>query len=203
MIARGYALSLLLVLLALAGCAMQPVPFKFYEGSLNPEQVSYVKVQRGFGDPLLIFERFDGNDPSRYPAMKDVRRDTFDFDPQVISVEPGEHSFGVLFVFIDIPGKLVTAELTEKLAEKYLENPGATNVRYATVKHFEELRFNVEPNRLYYIQYQFDGHELRYFVDECGKDGERCARATFDSSNQATKVVYSERNPTPAQAAHY
>ena len=198
---RFYLILLFINFIALAGCTTTSTPYKFYKGELKPEQLSYVKMQRGFGDPSLILKSYDGKDTLKAPAMRDVPQNTFRYEPEMISVESGTHNFGVLFLYIDTPGVLVSNKITTKLSDKYLVNPDLLNAKFATVKHYEELSFNILQNKKYFIKYKFNGNELSYFVEECTKEGNNCINVKFKSMNKKTTVVYSERYPTPSEAS--
>jgi hypothetical protein len=188
--------------------AKEPQLYSLSEQGAASQQ-AIVKFQRNSNNGALLLLTYDGSDPRSFPSMAKYAAQVKSAEarmkpgqkpglisaspgrnePQLIGVSPGPHTYGVLFMLIDFArGGILNSPVAASLSKTHLPNSPES---YVTVKHYEELRFDSEPGKNYYIQYSWSAEQsaLTFFVQACAPKWKDCVNAPFESSNSQTKVL--------------
>jgi hypothetical protein len=110
-------------------------------------------------------------------------------EPQLIGVSPGPHTYGVMYMLIDVAfGGALSSRIGKSLAKRYLQENAEDNL---TIKHYEALRFDSEAGKNYFVQYSWSDErsELSLKVQACTAKWKDCVDVPFESSNAQTKVL--------------
>lgn len=182
--------------LCLIGCASNPAIIYRFQSSTTPDSdVALVQVQRGSSGPVVMLARVDGTDPLKHSAMESYKPQGLErYEPRIISISPGDHTFVVQFQLMDPFAELFTDEITSESAKKY---PVPDHTKefgrpdFVTLMHTEQLAFNAVRGGRYIFKYRWDknAREIYLHVEQCSTDWAACSPYQFTTSSSNTKFI--------------
>ena len=190
---------------ALSGCSSLSTKTYSYGADGKPaDQMAFVSGDTKFEQGIIIIREIDGKDSRTHPLLQPYANSQALLAPQKVLVEPGDHTFGVLYVFIDALfdgdqsslwwGKVLTSDLAKNATDKY-----APDAKYApenrdhvvTFKHFAEITFHCDAKAACEIEPVIDKAQAKvsFTVRECAAGGHKCTAITSSSGAEKTAVV--------------
>lgn len=188
----GRLLLVIFVLSNLSGCGLAaPRMYSFHGTESNPEKISSIKVESHRGGGILVLRALDGKDTKTHPQIVELIKanpGVPNIEPRHISVTPGIHSLGVLYLFTDVSNKLTTSKLATELQKRYIPN---NTDQFITVKHFEELMFQCKAASTYIIDRSWNeaATEISFSVRECDSTEKNCAAINIKRNKVKSKAV--------------
>ncbi len=188
----GRLLLVIFVLPNLAACGLAaPRIYSFHGTESNPEMFSSIKVEPHFGGGALVLRTLDGKDTKTHPQIVELMKANPglpNLEPRHISVTPGIHSFGVLYLYTDLSKKLSTSKLATEFQKRYIPN---NTDQYITVKHSEELTFQCKAASTYIIDRSWNeaATEISFSVRECDSTEKNCAAINIKRNKVKSTAV--------------
>jgi len=190
---------------SISGCSDLTTRTYNYSAEQKPkEQMAFVAGTLTFAQGVVIIREIDGKDSRTHPLLQPYANSTALLAPRKVLVEPGDHTFGVLYFFIDALsddpesstwwGKYIASDLAKNAKDKY-----ATDLQYdpknrdhvVTVKHSAKVTFHCAANTSCEINPVIDKSQatISFAVSECGPGKQGCSVINSISTEEKTAVV--------------
>lgn len=196
----------LLASLLLGGCAgsVSSRTYNFTQTDAPASQLASVAGDVPFARGVEIIRDIDGKDTRTHPLLKPYQNSQFLLAPQKVTVDPGDHTFGVLYIFQEVLfdgpksslpwGKYIATDLAINAKKKYapdLEYDPSNRDHAITVKHFAKVSFHCGAQSSCQIYPVIDDTQadISFGVKECASGGHACVTVTSSSKDAKTVVV--------------
>ncbi len=192
--------------LALCGCTdITTRTYNYGTADETKDQMAFVSGSLKFAQGVVIIREIDGKDSRTHPLLQAYANSKAPpLAPRKVLVQPGDHTFGVLYLFVDALsdgpesslwwGKYLASDLAKNAKDRYAPDPQYVpdnRDHVITIKHFAEVAFHCNAKSSCEIYPVIDESQAKisFTVKECGSGEHGCVVINSKSSAEKTAVV--------------
>ena len=180
----------------ISGCAAPMKPYAFHVEPFSAQKHVEITGNPGFGQGVIVILKLDGQETRTSSMISPETRKANEnlLAPNSITVSAGKHKLGVVYLFTDVPGKLVTAKMVNDYEKMYLP---VGKRDYVTVKHYEEFDLDAKIGMSYKLGRVYDENKksILITVSECGAT-KKCKEIPTEATNIKNSASEGWANPS-------